>query len=269
MWNRKNFLIFALFINCVYFIGTAILITRFMGQHDQNQMNHWIRAGSQAVVDKIILDIRHRNEIAHDLERFDPNDIRGWASTNSITNLVELNENTATNFVGSREKVPFNRTQLKDMEDVGFYKNEDSLNFSYFLRVKEKQFFFTQKIEETDFLPILDAYEMQMTIIEIDSENSAFTLYTTLAKDTAHELLQKTDFNLRRSSPEDIILSKDSYVLNSIDLIPHGPLKQRLHFTKKRNSYQLFKIGDVLIFIWTLFCVSIVLNVVLFKFSDR
>ena len=270
MWNRKNFLIFALLLNCSYFIGTSILAARYVSSQNQRHLNYFVEAGSQAIIDKYILDIHHRNAFTNEFKGLDfVNEIRNWAALNNITNVVELEAKIATSWVGSREEVPFNRTQLKFIEDVGFYKNENYLNFAYFLLSNEKQFFITQQFDDSELLLRLDTFGIQMTIVEREGSETPRVLYTTLPKDIAEELTQKINFNAPQSSPGTATLSKEAYVFNTIQLIPHGPLAQRMLFTKKIGSYKLLTIDEVLIFIWTLFCVSIALNVALFKFTDR
>jgi hypothetical protein len=268
MWNRKKFLIFAVFLNCIYFVGTSILVTRHVSNHNNSHMLLWVKSSSRAVVDKIILDIHHRNAIANEFKQLDfVNEIRDWASINNITNVVQLEEKITRNWVGSREKIPFNKTQLKSMEDVGFYKNENYLNFNYFLKANEKRFFITQQFDDIELLLYLDAYGMQMTIVESEGENTGLVLYSTLPKMTANELLQKTPLNKTQTTPERVTLAKETYIMQMVDLISHAPLRQKILFTKKVRSYELVSKIDILIYIWTFFCISIVLNIALFKFT--
>jgi hypothetical protein len=266
MWNRKKFLIFALFLNCIYFIGTSVFVTRYVSKFNRSYLIQWVESGSQAVLDKITLDSDEREVLADELVNLDfGTKIKDWAHAKNITNLIEIKDETTKNWVGSRTEFPFNRNHLQNFDDIGFYNGSKHLNFNYLLQVKDKQFFATQQIDPVDLALYFEVYGMELTIVESDGENSAFILYTTLQKNTAHELLQKTPFDERQTMPEHMTLEKNSYVVQIVDLIPHGPLKQKIFFTKRIDSYKLLRVSDVLVFIWTFFCVSIALNVVLFR----
>lgn len=270
MWNRKKFLIFAVFLNCIYFVGTSFLVTRYISKYNQSFLIDWVESGSQAVLKKIILDSKERKNITDQLAHLDfAIKIDDWAKQNKILNLVELKDETVKNWVGLRTKVPFDRKQLQNSDDIGFYKNADYLNFNYLLNLKERQFFATQQINPSDLTLYFEVYGMGITIVESEGENTALTLFTTLPQNIASELLQKTSFGKPQTKPEHITLAKESYMVQMVDLILHAPLRQKILFTKKMNSYKLLKIEDVLIFIWTFFCISIVLNVVFFKYADR
>ncbi len=253
----------------MYFVGTSVLVSRHINKHNQFQSNRWIEAGSRAVLDKLLLDSKHRESFSPELQNLhSKEDFKRWASEENITNVVELEEESATSWVGSREGVPFRRTHLKFLDDVGFYKNANYLNFNYFLKVDSRQFLITQQIDDVDLSVYLDAYGMEVAIVESDGENSVHLLYTTLPKTVTDDLAQKISFDEQRLLPESMTLAKEIYMVKTVDLIPHGPLQQKIVFTKKMSSYELLKIQDVLIFIWTFFCISIALNVVLFKYAD-
>ena len=270
MWNRKKFLILIVFLNCIYFVGTSFLVTRHINNHNQSHLNRWIEAGSRAVLDILLLDINDRKVFAEEFKAMDlEKEIKDWAAAKNILNVVELTKKTAKSWVGLREKVPFDRKQIKYMEDVGFYKDPNYLNFNYFLDVDGRQFFITQQVDDMDLLLYLEVYGMGVTILEIDADKNAHTLFTTLPKHIADELMQKTSHDNPGSLPESKTLAKEIYMIKTVDLIPHSPLKQKMLFTKKMSSYELLKIVYVLVFIWTFFCISIALNVVLFKYADR
>lgn len=269
MWNRKKFLILALFLNCIYFIGTSIIVTRYVSKFNRSYLTQWVESGSQAVLDKITLDSKDRKDLADELINIDfATKIKDWANTKNITNLIEIKDQTTNSWVGLRTKFPFDRNHLQNFDDIGFYKDAEHLNFNYLLQVKDRQFFVTQQVDPRDVAVYFEVYGMQLTIVESDGENSALTLYTTLQNNTASELLQKMPFDKQQTMPEYMTLEKESYLVQIVDLIPHGPLKQKILFTKKIGSYNLLRVGEVLVYIWTFFCISIALNVVLFKYSE-
>lgn len=251
-------------------MGTSILVTRYVSKYNQSLLYNWMESGSQAVLKKIILDAKERENLGNELIQLDfETKIKDWALEKNITNLIEFKDETVKNWVGSRTKVPFARNQLQTVDDVGFYKDVDTLNFNYLLKANEREFFATQKIDPLNVALYFEVYGTAITIVESEGENTGLTLYTTLPKTLADELLQKTSFEKNQTSPEHISLAKDTHVVQMFDLISHPPIRQKILFTKRISSYQIVSSNDILIFIWTFFCISIVLNVVLFKFSDR
>jgi hypothetical protein len=270
MWNRKKILIFALFLNCIYFVGTSFLVTRYVSNKNASFINDWLESGSQAVLDKIIFNSKGRADLVDELGNLDfETKIKDWASAKNIINLIELKDETVKNWIGLRKKVPFDRNQLQNSDDIGFYKNADQMNFNYLLQAKERHFFATQKMDPKDLDLYFEVYGMEITIVQNEGENTASALYTTLPKNTTNELLQKISFDNKQTTPQYVSLDKENYLVKMVDLIPHPPLQQKILFSKKISTYEIVSTTDVLIFIWTFFCISIVLNVVLFKFADR
>ena len=194
MWNRKNFIIFALFLNCIYFIGTSILVTRYVNVLEWTTHLEWLEHASEPILHKILFDEQTRESLEKELETFDfKKSIATWATKYQLIHLVELNTKNI-NWIGSREKIPFNSKHLENRQELGFNKTSDKLLFSYILETKQKTFLISQQIEEQQIKQFLDAYDVDIMIAEKENLNSSRLLYTTLSLPVAQILLEKNGF---------------------------------------------------------------------------
>jgi hypothetical protein len=277
MWNRKNFLIFALFLNCIFFLGTAVLMSRSLSNNDRVPMLAMMDEGVQRIVQALTMDPQTKIALTKELSDLDlPKGLEDWAKAKNIINLIEINNAKPTEWIGSRKRIPFLVEQLELDGAIGFYRSLDQLNFNYFLQTENKTFLATQQVPADSVKALLEAYVVDLSIVESEGENSPLLLYSTLSpagvetrKSIADELLFNIPFEEQEFDFREFTLSQEKHLIKMVNLVHSSKLKQKLLFTKKVANYAALSIKDIHIFIWTFFIISIVMNIVLFKFSSR
>ncbi len=269
MWSRKNFFISALFLNCVYFVGVSVLVTRHFSSQDQSALIAWVDEGSQLVTKKFVLDSNRKQTLLDELQSTkSEKKIKAWADAHNIVNLAESINEVDKNHIGDRNNIPFKRAQLRGENSVaGFHRKNDRLNFSYFLRNENMALLATQQTNDTALKMQLDAYDLGLLVAETEGANFPFTLYTNLTKTVAEGIFQQISFDAKEFSPKYFTLAGEKYLVKMVNLIHDSELKQKMIFAKKITHYQAVSILDILVFVWTFFLISIVLNFVLFRSS--
>jgi hypothetical protein len=270
MWIRKNFLTFALFLNCAYFIGvSAIVVRHFSREPHQDALGSWVNEGAELITQQLILDTAARAAMMAEVG--DPDSelkIKTWAHPHNIVNFIERKQENSQVWIGARKDVPFTYADLKEPGSVGFSRKDERLFFSYLLENSAFSFYITQEKAADALKMQLSAFGMGMTVIESENTGDTRVLYTNLPSPIADDLLAQTDFEAMPSSKQ-FTLSQERYFVKTINLVHSPQLKQKMLFTKKITHYQIVSLVDILIFVWTFFIISVVLNLVLFKYSKN
>ncbi len=265
MWNRKNFLKIALLLNCLYFIGTSLLVVRYVNLKDQSPLKAWLEESSRAITNKLIWDAKKRLSMIEALKNLNTKaEFESWAQKNDIVAIIGQNNDEDINHVGQRESIPFKRSQLLQENAVGFFYRNNQLHLNYFVR-QTKDFLLTQSFKDDFIRLLLEPAMMEVTVIEFHHKDSPQLLYTTLTKAAAEDLLEHTSVETLDQEPQHIVLDKEVHFIKSEPLLNLSDFKQKIFFSKKHTQYNVVTLFDVLMLIWTSFCIVVVLNVLLFK----
>ncbi|MBY0383541.1 hypothetical protein K2X05_00145 [bacterium] len=227
MQSRKNILFLALLLNCIYFLGISFFVHRQLSNRtEQLQGITWLNNAAQQVLKSLLL--------------IPP-------------------EPPPAGTVVRPEEIPFPKEHFNETT-IGFHKKDEQFIFTYLSDNK----FISEKKPIKPVLEQLTVFGVDLSIVEKEQDDRR-VLFSSFTNETAQDLLNQTPFEQLEIESSKWTINKEKYLIKMINLSDDPKLQQKMVFSLKLPNYEAISVSEILIYIWTFFCISIVFLFFVFK----
>jgi hypothetical protein len=280
MGTRKNFLVFALFLNLLFFLGVTFFVSRQLAQGvDQTPMKSWLASATLQITSVMSQRQKHleaQRRTLQDLKEVEKK--KKFALMQRLTFVLEKNQNTVLEIIGDLKSFPF-PMNLFDKNLLSFYFEKDDLVMSSFSDT-QPHIVLSKPHPIAPIIQGLKAMGVDLSILEnVDGER--LVLFSSFTNPTAQELLAKVDF-AAPATPLDMDLStamgssflitvaQQKHLALMVNIAQTEHLQQRAVFTLALPNYEILTTTEFMLYIWTFFCISLALTLlVYFKTKEK
>lgn len=282
MFRKKN-LLFAVFLNLLFFLGVTFFVSRQLskGTPAQSPMSSWLAKAALHVASLLHNDRdkmnAHKDHLAT-LKQLEQK--KKYAAEKELSLVFESDGKNVHEIIGSVRSFPFPQS-IFNQRLIGVYRSRDQLFFSYFTKETPSTIFSIGKPLKslTETLAILG---IDLSFVE-DVDNQKLVIYSSLPEGSAQDLLSQIDFEKEGASIDAdlhtmmnssflVTISQQKYlalVLNLAHLADANGFRQKAVYTIPLPHYEAISLTELCLYIWTFFCISIALTfLVYFKQTD-
>ncbi len=274
MGTRKNFLVFALFLNLVFFLGVTFFVSRQLSQGvDQTPMTSWLASATLQITSAWSQDQKDMAAQRLTLQALNEMDKKKtFASAQGLTMVFEKKEQAIEEILGRLKTFPFPQ-ELFDKNLLGVHRSKDELVFSSFSKTVP-HLVLSKSRPVAPMTQTLKVMGIDLSLVE-NINGEKLVLFSSLAKKSAQELLAQVDFNglvapldadlsTAMGSSFLITVAQQKHLALMFSLAETTNLQQIAVFTLVLPSYESLSTTEFILYIWAFFCVSLALTLLVY-----
>lgn len=274
MGTRKNFLVFALFLNLLFFLGVTFFVSRQLSQGvDQTPMSSWLASAALRITSVLSQDQKDMENQRRTLQNLsDVDKKKKFALAQNLSFVFEKKQDSVLEIVGPLKQFPF-PIDLFDKNLLSFHREKNDLILSSFSE-SPPPIVLSKTYLQSTVMERLSAMGIDMSLLE-KVDNEKLVLFSSLSSQGAQELLTKVDFTATAPSVDMdlstamgstflITLSQQRHLALMVTLAQTEHLQQRAVFTLLLPNYETFSTTEFMLYIWAFFCISLAITLLVF-----